>query len=88
MIFPLPAFFFLLFGSCFFFNLGEEHQEDGDRRQEGGAGGQEESHPKDYRLVFEIEFVKQLYDDYVKTELEIWHTYTDTSLEKIIRDDV
>lgn len=50
--------------------------------------GQEESHSKDYRLVFEIEFVKQLYDDYVKTGLEIWHTFTDTSLENIIRDDV
>lgn len=50
--------------------------------------GQEEKAPKDYRLVFEIEFVKQLYDDYVKMELEIWHTYTDTSLENIIRDDV
>lgn len=50
--------------------------------------GQEENTTKDYRLVFEIEFVKQLYDDYVKTELEIWHTYTDTSLKNIMCDDV
>ena len=44
------------------------------------------SSPKDYRLVFEIEFVKQLYDGYVKKELEIWHTFTDTILKDIMGD--
>ena len=34
--------------------------------------------------VFEVEFVKQLFDDYKPIELEIWHTYTDTTLEKIL----
>ena len=48
--------------------------------------GQEENTPKDYRLVFEIEFVKQLYDGYVKKELEIWHTFTDTILKDIMDD--
>ena len=40
--------------------------------------------PNDLRLVFEIEFVKQLFDDYKPINLEIWHTFTDTKLEKIL----
>ncbi len=40
--------------------------------------------PNDLRLVFEIEFVKQLFDDYQPFNLEIWHTFTDTTLEKIL----
>lgn len=40
--------------------------------------------PNDFRLVFEVEFVKQLFDDYKPIELEIWHTYTDTTLENIL----
>ena len=36
--------------------------------------------------MFEIEFVKQLYDGYVKKELEIWHTFTDTILKDIMGD--
>lgn len=41
--------------------------------------------PNDLRLVFEIEFVKQLFDDYKPIELEIWHTFTDTTLEAILQ---
>ena len=40
--------------------------------------------PNDLRLVFEIEFVKQLFDDYKPFNLEIWHTFTDTYLDKIL----
>jgi len=35
-------------------------------------------------LVFEIEFVKQLFDDYKPIELKIWRTFTDTTLKEII----
>jgi hypothetical protein len=34
----------------------------------------------DLRLVFEIEFVKQIFPDYKPIELKIWHTFTDTTL--------
>lgn len=40
--------------------------------------------PNDLRLVFEIEFVKQLFVDFKPFDLEIWHTFTDTTLEKIL----
>ncbi len=40
--------------------------------------------PNDLRLVFEIEFVKQLFDDYKPINLEIWHTFTDTTLHNIL----
>jgi hypothetical protein len=39
---------------------------------------------KDLRLVFEIEFVKQLYDDYKPHRLKIWETFTDTTLSELI----
>lgn len=52
------------------------------------VGSKHEVHPKsdpnDLRLVFEIEFVKQLFDDYKPINLEIWHTFTDTTLDKIL----
>ena len=37
----------------------------------------------DLRLVFEIERVGQLFDEYKKVKLEIWRTYTDTTMKKI-----
>lgn len=46
--------------------------------------GLPDNDPNDFRLVFEIEFVKQLFDDYKSVELEIWHTFTDTNLMKIL----
>lgn len=48
-------------------------------RKEGQAG----NNPSDYRLVFEIEYIKQLFPEYKHPVLEIWHTYTDTILEKL-----
>lgn len=51
-------------------------------------GSKHEVHPdtdaNDLRLVFEIEFVKQLFPDYKPHRLAIWETFTDTTLEKIL----
>ena len=38
----------------------------------------------DLRLVFEIEFVKQLFPEYKPIRLKIWDTFTDTTLEELI----
>ena len=46
--------------------------------------GQEGEDKNDFRLVFEIEFVKQLFDEYKPIELKIWRTFTDTTMEKIL----
>lgn len=46
--------------------------------------GQPDNDPNDFRLVFEIEFVKQLFSDYKSIELEIWHTFTDTTMKDLI----
>lgn len=45
--------------------------------------GQLEDDPNDFRLVFEIEFVKKLYKDYKPIKLEIWHTFTDTTIKEL-----
>lgn len=46
--------------------------------------GQPDNDPNDFRLVFEIEFVKQLFADYKPIELAIWHTFTDTTIDKLL----
>ena len=46
--------------------------------------GQPDNDPNDFRLVFEIEFVKQLFEDYKMVNLEIWRTFTDTKLNRLI----
>lgn len=46
--------------------------------------GQPDNNPNDIRLVFEIEFVKQLFNDYKRIDLEIWHTYIDTTINKLL----
>jgi adenine-specific DNA-methyltransferase len=46
--------------------------------------GQPDNDPNDFRLVFEIEFVKKLFKDYKAVELEIWHTFTDTNMRAIL----
>ena len=43
-----------------------------------------EADPNDLRLVFEIEFVKQLFHDYKPIRLAIWETFTDTKLVNIL----
>ncbi len=46
--------------------------------------GQPNNDPNDFRLVFEIEFVKKLFKDYKPVELEIWHTFTDTTMKEVL----
>lgn len=52
------------------------------------VGSKHEIHPdaseNDLRLVFEIEFVKQLFIDYKLIDLKIWRTFTDTTLEELM----
>lgn len=42
--------------------------------------GQFDNDPNDFRLIFEIEFIGELFKDYRMVNLEIWHTFTDTKL--------
>ncbi|MBQ0006255.1 MAG: site-specific DNA-methyltransferase, partial [Alistipes sp.] len=49
-------------------------------RKEGQVGEDK----NDLRLVLEIERVGQLFDDYKKVTLEIWRTFTDTTISKVI----
>ena len=41
--------------------------------------------PNDLRLVFEIEFVRQLFPEYKPLRLAIWDTFTDTTLKNILQ---
>lgn len=43
-----------------------------------------EGDDNDLRIIFEIEFITQLFDDYRKTKLNIWHTFTDTNLRALL----
>lgn len=38
----------------------------------------------DFRLVFEIKFVKQLFHDYKAVELKIWRAFTDTTMRDVM----
>lgn len=53
------------------------------------VGSKNEVHPNadknDLRLVFEIEFVKQFFPDYVPIRLNIWETFTDTTMGEICK---
>ena len=44
----------------------------------------EDCDDQDFRIVFEIEFIKQLFDDYKPIRLNIWQTFTDTKLRNIL----
>ena len=45
--------------------------------------GEPDNDPKDLRLVFELQFVKRLYEQYQPHRLNIWNTFTDTTLEAL-----
>lgn len=53
------------------------------------VGTKSEAHPEcndnDLRLVFEIEFIKQLFSDYIPIHLNIWRTFTDTTLGNLLK---
>ena len=46
--------------------------------------GELDNDPNDLRIVFELQFIKHLFADYKKQRLQIWETYTDTTLEQLI----
>lgn len=46
--------------------------------------GQPDNDPNDLRLVFEIEFVKELFPEYKKVHLDIWKTFKDTTLADML----
>ena len=48
--------------------------------------GTPEEDQNDLRLVFEIEFIGQLYNDYKSVDLKIWRTFTDTTLNGLLDD--
>lgn len=45
--------------------------------------GELDNDPNDLRIVFELQFVKRLYDKYKPQHLQIWDTYTDTTLQQL-----
>lgn len=53
------------------------------------VGTKQEVHPEcddnDFRLVFEIQYVKQLFEGYRPVHLNIWRTFTDTTMESLLR---
>ena len=45
--------------------------------------GEIDNNPNDLRIVFEIEFVRHLYENYEPHKLRIWETFTDTTIGSI-----
>lgn len=50
-------------------------------RKEGMPGND----PTDFRLVFEIVFIKELFNDYQPIDLKIWRTFTDTTIYNLLK---
>ena len=53
------------------------------------VGTKKEVHPEcddnDFRLVFEIEYVGQYFDDYVPMHVDIWRAFTDTTMSNLAK---
>jgi len=47
--------------------------------------GQPDNDPTDFRLVFEIVFIKELFNDYQPIDLKIWRTFTDTTIYNLLK---
>lgn len=47
--------------------------------------GEPDSDPNDLRIVFELQFVKHLYEQYQSHRLQIWETFTDSTLKKLYK---
>ena len=45
--------------------------------------GQPDNDPNDFRLVFELEFVEELFDTYQPIHLDIWQSFTDTNMTEL-----
>lgn len=50
--------------------------------------GQPEEDKNDFRLVFEIEFLGELFEQYLPVSLEIWHTFTDTTIQTLLDKNI
>lgn len=52
------------------------------------VGTKQEVYPEckdnDFRLVFELEYIKPLFSTYIPIHLDIWYTFTDTKLSNIL----
>ena len=46
--------------------------------------GQHDEDKNDFRLVFETDFVGQMFDEYKPIKLDIWRTFTDTTIDKLL----
>lgn len=46
--------------------------------------GEPDNDPNDLRIVFELEFVRHIFDSYRPIRLNIWDTYTDTTIGSLI----
>ena len=55
------------------------------------VGTKQEVHPEcadnDFRLVFEIQYIKQLFEGYRPVHLNIWRTFTDTTMKALLKMD-
>ena len=53
------------------------------------VGSKQEAHPEcpdnDYRLIFEVDFIKHFFKEYKPVHLNIWHTFTDTILSELLK---
>ena len=53
------------------------------------VGTKQEVHPEsndtDIRIVFEIEYIRQLYNKFIPVHLSIWRTFTDATLSALVR---
>lgn len=49
--------------------------------------GQENEDKNDFRLVFEIDFIGKIFEEYKPVKLDIWRTFTDTTINKILNDN-
>lgn len=47
--------------------------------------GMPDNDPTDFRLVFEIVFIKELFSDYQPIDLKIWRTFTDTTICNLLK---
>ncbi len=47
--------------------------------------GQPYEDKSDLRLVFEIEYIGELFKDYKPIDLKIWHTFTDTTISTLLK---
>ncbi len=46
--------------------------------------GQPDENKNDLRLVFELEYVCQMFENYMPIKLNIWRTFTDTTINKLM----